>query len=65
MQSFKVSVVLPAKNESASLQVLLPKIKAVLPDAEILVINDGSTDDTVKIAEDAGARVVSPPLQYG
>lgn len=65
MQPANLSIVLPAKNESASLKILIPQIKALQPDAEVLVINDGSTDDTVKIATEAGARVVSHPYSMG
>jgi glycosyltransferase involved in cell wall biosynthesis len=60
-----LSIVLPAKNEAPGLTKLLPKIKALFPDAEILVVNDGSSDDTVKIAEMAGARVVTHPYSMG
>ena len=60
-----LSIVLPAKNEAPGLTKLLPKLKALFPEAEILVINDGSSDDTVKVAENAGARVVSHPYSMG
>jgi glycosyltransferase involved in cell wall biosynthesis len=41
-----ISIVLPARNEAAGLRGLLPRILAVIPDAEVLVVDDGSTDDT-------------------
>ena len=41
-----ISVVLPAKNEAASLPALLRRIRAAMPDAELLVVDDGSTDAT-------------------
>lgn len=41
-----LSIVLPARNEAAGLRDLLPRILAVIPDAEVLVVDDGSTDDT-------------------
>lgn len=65
MHPFNLSIVLPAKNESASLAALIPKIKSLFPAAEILVINDGSTDDTVRIAADAGAKVINHPYSQG
>jgi len=60
-----ISIVLPAKNEASGLSKLLPKIKALFPEAEILVINDGSTDETIKVSENAGARVISHPYSMG
>lgn len=61
----KLSVVMPAKNEAHSLAVLLPPIAATLPGAEIIVVDDGSTDDTADIAEAAGARVLRHPYSLG
>ena len=40
----KVSIVLPAYNEEKGLEYLLPDLKNLYPDYEILVIDDGSTD---------------------
>ncbi|MGH8540033.1 MAG: glycosyltransferase, partial [Stenotrophobium sp.] len=42
----KISIILPAKNESAALTTLLPRLRLVQPDAEIIVVDDGSQDDT-------------------
>jgi glycosyltransferase involved in cell wall biosynthesis len=65
MQKYSLSIVLPAKNESDSLKALLPQLKLIAPSAEILVINDGSTDDTAKVATDAGAKVFTHPYSQG
>ena len=62
---YSVSVVLPARNEAGGLAVVLPRLKSVVPDAEILVIDDGSEDDTVEIAEREGARVLRHPYSKG
>lgn len=60
-----LSVVLPAKNEAAAIGSTIKQIVALLPDADVLVINDGSTDNTQAVAEQAGARVVSHPYSKG
>lgn len=61
----KCSVVIPAKNETLAICGVVSKIRAVIPDAEIVVVNDGSTDDTAGVAAAAGARVVSHPYSKG
>lgn len=63
--SRRISVVLPARDEAASLRQLLPRLAAVLPQAEILVVDDGSADDTAAVAAAAGARVISHPYPKG
>ena len=60
-----LSVILPAKNEAAGLRKVLPMIRALQPDAELLVVDDGSTDDTVVVARSFGARVISHPRGLG
>ena len=60
-----VSIVLPAKNESGGLRKVIPELNRQCPGAEIIVVNDGSTDDTVEICTRLGARVVSHPYSKG
>ena len=60
-----LSVILPAKNEADGLRTILPAICAQFPEADLIVIDDGSTDDTVAVAKSCGARVVSHPRSLG
>ena len=60
-----ISIVLPAKNEAAALQTLLPRLRAAQPDAEIIVVDDGSTDGTAKVCAQAGVRTVTQPYSMG
>ena len=60
-----VSIIIPAKNEELGLAVLLPELTESYPDAEIIVVNDGSTDNTEKICLDAGVRVITHPYSKG
>lgn len=55
----KISFVIPAKNEGASIAGVVSQLRQRYPQAEILVINDGSDDDTAVLAEGAGARIIS------
>ena len=52
-------VFIPAWNEEASLPAVLGELSATLPDADVLVIDDGSTDRTADVARELGATVVS------
>lgn len=61
----RVSIVLPAKNEAPTLLKLLPDLKQQVPNAEIIVIDDGSTDETVSICQAQHVRVVSQPYCMG
>ncbi|WP_034279901.1 glycosyltransferase family 2 protein [Alkanindiges illinoisensis] len=61
----KLSIVLPAKNEAGAIGQTVRQIKKIYADAEIIVINDGSRDQTLQLAEQAGAHVVSHPYPKG
>lgn len=60
-----ISVILPALNEGESLRNLLPNIVNELPGAEIIVVDDGSNDDTKDICDHKNIRCVSHPYTKG
>lgn len=60
-----ISIVIPAKNEAAAIGDAVAGITALFPGVEVVVVNDGSTDNTLEMAQAAGARVVSHPYSKG
>lgn len=61
----KVIVIIPALNEENNISLVIEKVKSVIPDAHILVINDGSTDSTQQKAVSSGAQVINFPFNLG
>ena len=61
----KISIVLPAKNESGAIGQTIAQIQQLQLAHEIIVVNDGSTDQTKQVAETAGAKVVTHPYSKG
>jgi glycosyltransferase involved in cell wall biosynthesis len=60
-----LSIVIPAKNEAGAIGDVVKGARSNYPEAEIIVVDDGSTDATPDIAEEAGARVVRHPESLG
>ena len=65
MSSKPVSLILPVLNEGEGLRRLLPALLAILPEAEIIVVNDGSGDDTLEVCAAFPVRVVSHAYPKG
>jgi glycosyltransferase involved in cell wall biosynthesis len=63
MSSF--SIVIPAKNEAGAIAKVVAGARELYPDAEVIVVDDGSSDDTAKVAEEAGAKVIQHPESLG
>jgi len=60
-----ISIILPAKNESEGLGRLLPELRRHYPQAEIIVVNDGSTDDTAATCERNQVRMLTHVYSMG
>jgi glycosyltransferase involved in cell wall biosynthesis len=60
-----VSIILPAKNEGEGLKVVLPRLLASLPGAEVIVVDDGSTDETAEIVCGLRAKLVRHAYSKG
>ena len=65
VSDMKYSIVIPAKNEAVNLAQFLPRLRECHPDAETIVVDDGSTDDTVAICQKNGVKVISHPYSKG
>lgn len=61
----KVTILIPAYNEEHSIKDTVSCILALYPEFEILVVDDGSTDNTMKVAIEAGANVWPQPYNMG
>jgi len=61
----RVLVAMPAFNEEASVGVVVSEIRATQPSLDVLVIDDGSTDATGRVARAAGATVIRAPFNLG
>jgi len=58
-------LILPAYNEEDALPGVLKELAAVVPDYDVLVVDDGSTDDTTGVARRARVRVARLPFNLG
>ena len=61
----RVLVIVPAYNEAGRVGAVVRSVRTSLPGADVLVVDDGSTDDTVREAAQAGARVLALPVNLG
>ena len=57
--------IVPAKDEADSIADVVREVRVLEPDLEVLVVDDGSTDQTAAVAAAAGARVVRLPFNLG
>ncbi|MDX1414514.1 MAG: glycosyltransferase family 2 protein, partial [Candidatus Promineifilaceae bacterium] len=61
----QLMVLIPAYNEEGAVGQVIDGVRQVLPEAQIVVIDDCSTDNTVAVASAAGAEVVTIPCNLG
>jgi len=59
------SIIIPARNEAGGLCKLLPQLKILMCEAEIIVVNDGSSDDTAAVCATHGVQVLTHPYPKG
>jgi len=60
-----LSIIIPARNEENAIGAVVEVARATYPDAQIIVVDDGSNDATGKNASDAGAEVIRHPVSLG
>lgn len=60
-----VSIIVPARDEAAPLSIILPKIVHLFPEAEIILVDDGSTDATIEVCARFPVRIISHPYPKG
>lgn len=60
-----LSVILPARNEQGAVGDTVRRLRELLPQAQVIVVDDGSTDATAQLAEQAGATVLRRPYGMG
>ncbi|MBT8147835.1 MAG: glycosyltransferase family 2 protein [Gammaproteobacteria bacterium] len=65
LDELTVSIVIPAKNEARNLELLLPRLADSVEFLECIVVDDGSTDETVEVCRKHSVRVISNPYAKG
>lgn len=61
----KILVIVPSYNEEQSVGIVIKDLMSMFPQGDVLVVNDGSHDDTSRIAKDQGAVVIDLPYNLG
>jgi glycosyltransferase involved in cell wall biosynthesis len=61
----RINVIIPARNEAPRLPWVLERLRQQLPDAQVIVVDDGSSDETAAVAYARGAQVLRHPYGMG
>lgn len=61
----RLTIVIPARNEAASLQTLLPALRKRCPEATVVVVDDGSADETTRVCATNAVTVIRHPYGMG
>ncbi len=61
----KILVIIPCLNEAKNIARVIARVKKILPKTKILVVDDGSGDQTALLAQKAGAEIISHPYNLG
>ncbi len=65
IMSNNLSIIIPAKNETDTLDKLLPKLKDLYPETQINIVNDGSIDNTIEVCNRYQVNLISHPYSKG
>ena len=60
-----VTIIIPAYNEEEGITNVITQLKVLSENHEILVVDDGSTDNTYKLASESGVKVIRHPYNKG
>jgi glycosyltransferase involved in cell wall biosynthesis len=65
MDKTNISIIIPAYNEFQAIGHVVSQVRDLYPASEVIVVDDGSTDDTASAAQKAGAKVIRHPYNIG